>query len=246
MNVLLDFLDMRHVALELLLAFVPLVGFFAWMQYKSLRLPRSYVFKLMKGVLLSFLGLVLFLQGVTKGFLPAGTEIGRIIGEAPWRMALVPLGFLFGFAATAAEPAVRVLAIEMEKASGGSVSQRPVLLTLSVGVGLFVALGMVKLLLGLSILYFVVPGYALALLMTRFSTPEFIAAAFDAGGVATGPMTVTFVMAVVLGAAGAMEGRDAVSDGFGLIALVALAPILSVMVLGLAFSGKKRGKDERP
>ena len=239
MNVLLDFLDMRHVALELLLAFVPLVGFFAWMQYKSLRLPRSYVFKLMKGVLLSFLGLVLFLQGVTKGFLPAGTEIGRIIGEAPWRMALVPLGFLFGFAATAAEPAVRVLAIEMEKASGGSVSQRPVLLTLSVGVGLFVALGMVKLLLGLSILYFVVPGYALALLMTRFSTPEFIAAAFDAGGVATGPMTVTFVMAVVLGAAGALEGRNPVLDGFGLIALVALAPILSIMTLGMFLSRKR-------
>ena len=239
MNVLLDFLDMRHVALELLLAFVPLVGFFAWMQYKSLRLPRSYVFKLMKGVLLSFLGLVLFLQGVTKGFLPAGTEIGRIIGEAPWRMALVPLGFLFGFAATAAEPAVRVLAIEMEKASGGSVSQRPVLLTLSVGVGLFVALGMVKLLLGLSILYFVVPGYALALHRPRFSTPEFMAAAFDAGGVATGPMTVTFVMAVVLGAAGALEGRNPVLDGFGLIALVALAPILSIMTLGMFLSRKR-------
>lgn len=239
MNVLLDFLDMRHVAMELALAFAPLVGFFAWMQYRSLRLPRSYVLKLMKGVLLSFLGLVLFLQGVTKGFLPAGTEIGRIIGEAPWRMALVPLGFLFGFAATAAEPAVRVLAIEMEKASGGSVGQRPVLLTLSVGVGLFVALGMVKLLLGLSILYFVVPGYALALLMTRFSTPEFIAAAFDAGGVATGPMTVTFVMAVVLGAAGALEGRNPVLDGFGLIALVALAPILSIMTLGMFLSRKR-------
>lgn len=239
MNVLLDFLDMRHVAMELLLAFTPLVGFFAWMQYRSLRLPRSYVLRLLKGVLLSFLGLVLFLQGVTKGFLPAGTEIGRIIGEAPWRMALVPLGFLFGFAATAAEPAVRVLAIEMQKASAGSVSQRPVLVTLSVGVGLFVALGMVKLLLGLSILYFVVPGYALALLMTRFSTPEFIAAAFDAGGVATGPMTVTFVMAVVLGAAGALEGRNPVLDGFGLIALVALAPILSIMILGMFLSRKR-------
>lgn len=246
MSVLLDFLDMRHVALELVMAFAPLVLFFAWMQHRSLRLPASYVRRLVKGVLLSYLGLVLFLQGVTQGFLPAGTEIGRIIGEASWRWALVPLGLLFGFAATAAEPAVRVLAIEMEKASGGSVGQRPVLLALSLGVGLFVALGMVKLLAGIPILWIVTPGYALALVLTRFSTPAFVAAAFDAGGVATGPMTVTFVMAVVLGAAGAMEGRDPVADGFGLIALVALAPILSVMILGLFYSRQGENRDERP
>lgn len=233
MNVLLEFLDMRHVALELLAAFMPLVFFFAFMQRRSLRLPWSYVRRLAGGVALSYFGLVLFLQGVTQGFLPAGTEIGRIIGEASWRWALVPLGLVFGFAATAAEPAVRVLAIEMEKASAGAVRQGPVLLTLALGVGLFVALGMFKLLAGIHILWLVVPGYLLALALMRFSSPAFVAAAFDAGGVATGPMTVTFVMAVVLGAAGALEGRDAVADGFGLIALVALAPILAVMILGL-------------
>lgn len=239
MNILLDFLDFRHVAAELLLAFAPLVLFFAYMQKRSLRLPGSYVLRLIKGVGLSFLGLAFFLQGVTQGFLPAGTEIGSIIGVAPWRWILVPLGFIFGFAATAAEPAVRVLAIEMEKASAGAVGQKPVLLALALGVGVFVALGMAKLLAGVSILWFVVPGYLAALVMTRFSTPAFISAAFDAGGVATGPMTVTFVMAIVLGAAGAMEGRDPVADGFGLIALVALAPILSVMTLGILYARKR-------
>jgi hypothetical protein len=242
MNILWDFLDFRHVALELLMAFAPLVLFFAYMQHRSLRLPWTYVRRLMKGIVLSYMGLVFFLQGVTQGFLPAGTEIGHIIGGAPWRWALVPLGFFFGLAATAAEPAVRVLAIEMEKASGGSVSQKPVLVTLSLGVGVFVALAMFKLLAGISILWFVVPGYLLALIMTRFSTPSFISAAFDAGGVATGPMTVTFVMAIALGAAGALEGRDAVADGFGLIALVALAPILSVMTLGILYSRKRSGR----
>lgn len=242
MNIILDFLDFRHVALELLMAFAPLVFFFAYMQHRSLRLPRSYVLRLLKGVALSYVGLVLFLQGVTQGFLPAGTEIGRIIGGATWRWALVPLGFFFGLAATAAEPAVRVLAIEMEKASGGSVRQKPVLVTLSLGVGVFVALAMFKLLAGISIIWFVVPGYLLALIMTRFSTPSFISAAFDAGGVATGPMTVTFVMAIALGAAAALEGRDAVADGFGLIALVALAPILSVMTLGILYSRKRSGR----
>jgi hypothetical protein len=230
------------VALELLMAFAPLVVFFIYMQHRALRLPRSYVLRLMKGIVLSYVGLILFLQGVTQGFLPAGTEIGRIIGGAPWRWALVPLGFFFGLAATAAEPAVRVLGIEMEKASGGAVSQKPVLVTLSLGVGVFVALAMFKLLAGVSILWFVVPGYLLALIMTRFSTPSFISAAFDAGGVATGPMTVTFVMAIALGAAGALEGRDAVADGFGLIALVALAPILSVMTLGILYSRKRSGR----
>ncbi|MDY0225433.1 MAG: DUF1538 domain-containing protein [Desulfomicrobium apsheronum] len=241
MNIILEFLNFRHVAIELFIAFAPLVLFFAYMQHRSLRLPRSYVLRLLKGVILSYVGLVLFLQGVTQGFLPAGTEIGRIIGGAPWRWALVPLGFFFGLAATAAEPAVRVLAIEMEKASGGSVGQKPVLVTLSLGVGIFVALAMFKLLAGISILWFVVAGYVLALVMTRFSTPSFISAAFDAGGVATGPMTVTFVMAIALGAAGALEGRDAVADGFGLIALVALAPILSVMALGILYSRKRSG-----
>lgn len=236
MNILLDFLDFRHVAMELLMAFAPLLLFFAYMQKRSLRLPSSYVIRLVKGVALSFVGLAFFLQGVTQGFLPAGTEIGSIIGAAPWRWILIPLGFFFGFAATAAEPAVRVLAIEMEKASSGAVGQKPVLLALSLGVGVFVALGMFKVLAGLPILWFVVPGYALALVMTRFSSPAFISAAFDAGGVATGPMTVTFVMAIVLGVAGAMEGRDPVADGFGLIALVALAPILSVMTLGILYS----------
>lgn len=241
MEILLDFLDMRHVALELLIAFAPLVGFFLYMQFTSLRLPPERVRRLLIGVLYSYVGLTLFLQGVTQGFLPAGTEIGRIIGGASWRWVLVPAGFCFGLAATAAEPAVRVLAIEMEKASAGTVRQQAVLWALSLGVGAFVALAMLKLLLGLPILWFVVPGYGLALLMTRFSDPAFVGTAFDAGGVATGPMTVTFVMAVALGAAEALGGRDPLTDGFGLIALVALAPILAVMTLGILISRTRSG-----
>ncbi len=239
MNIVWDFLDFRRVAVELLLAFAPLVLFFFYMQFRFLRLPRSYVLRLVKGVILSYCGLVLFLQGVTQGFLPAGTEIGHIIGEAPWRWALVPLGFLFGLAATAAEPSLRVLAIEMEKASSGAISQKLVLVTLSLGVGVFVALGMLKLLAGIHILWLVVPGYLIALIMTRFSNPSFISAAFDAGAASTGPMTVTFVMAIALGVAGAMDGRDPVADGFGLISLVSLAPILSVMILGILSSRKR-------
>ena len=142
--------------------------------------------------------------------------------------------------ATIAEPAVHILSYEVEKASAGSIREKTILATLSLGVALFVALGMAKIIYGVPIHYILVPGYLLALLLMRFCDPTFVAIAFDAGGVATGPMTVTFVLAVALGIATAMEGRDPVLDGFGLIALVAMAPILSVMVLGLIVTSVKK------
>ncbi|MFO7597159.1 MAG: DUF1538 domain-containing protein [Desulfocurvibacter africanus] len=231
MNILLDFLDMREVALEVLLALGPLLVFFAVLQAVFIKLPRELLIRMGLGVLLAGLGLVLFLQGVKKGFLPAGTALGEALGRGnPW--ALPPIGFLLGFAATFAEPAVRVLSYEVEKASVGAIKQRVTLLVLSFGVAAFVALGMLRIILGIPIHYLIVPGYLLALVLMRFTHPTFLAIAFDAGGVATGPMTVTFVMALAVGVASALEGRDPVLDGLGLISLVALAPILSVMAFG--------------
>jgi len=128
---------------------------------------------------------------------------------------------------------VHILSYEVEKASSGSIREKTILTTLSLGVAVFVAFGMAKIIYGIPIHYILVPGYLLALAMMRFCDPTFVAIAFDAGGVATGPMTVTFVLAVALGIASAMDGRDPVLDGFGLIALVAMAPILSVMALGI-------------
>lgn len=239
MSMLLDFLDIRQTAWELFSAFAPLVLFFFYMQKRSLGLPRTYLKSLLLGILFSYIGLVLFLQGVTQGFLPAGTALGSIIASSEWRWALVPLGFLFGLAVTVAEPSVLVLSIEMEKASAGSVKQKTVLITLAMGVGISVALAMFKLLAGIHVLWFLGPGYALALLMTRFSPSVFVASAFDAGGVGTGPMIVTFITAVALGASGAIEGRSPVTDGFGLVALVALAPVLSMLLLGILFFPNK-------
>ncbi|MBM3296219.1 MAG: DUF1538 domain-containing protein, partial [Candidatus Aminicenantes bacterium] len=152
---------------------------------------------------------------------------------------LVPFGFLLGFAATAAEPAVRILGREVENASTGAIRARLIVLSLSLGVAFFVALGMLRILTGLSLYWFIIPGYAAALALLPFSNKTFVSIAFDSGGVATGPMTVTFVMALAVGAAEALEHRHPVLDGLGLIALVALAPILSVMALGLVYSGKK-------
>jgi hypothetical protein len=239
MSELLEFLEIEEVLLEVLAALGPLVFLFAVFQVFFLKLPRQYVLNLVKGLFLSFLGLVLFLQGVKVGFLPAGARMGEILGSFSQRWVLVPIGFMLGFVATIAEPAVRILSYEIEKTSSGSIRSKTILLTLAFGVAFFVALGMFRIIWGIPIHYFIVPGYLVAVLMLRFASPTFISIAFDAGGVATGPMTVTFVMALAVGVASVMENRSPILDGFGLIALVALAPILAVMGFGLLYSFRK-------
>ncbi len=230
---ILEFLDFRKVLTEVLLAIGPLILFFIFFQMVYLKLPRHYVVNLFKGIVLAVAGLTLFLQGVHVGFLPVGSEMGEIMTGFERLWILIPVGFVLGVAATIAEPAVRILCYNVEKASAGSLGEMFMLITLSLGVGIFVGLGMGKIIYGISIYYILVPGYILALIMMKLCEQSFISIAFDAGGVATGPMTVTFVLAIALGLAEAMEGRSALQDGFGLIALVALAPILSVMTVGV-------------
>ncbi len=239
MSDLVVFQGFVGILLEVALAVLPLLLLFLIMQV-YLKLPRSLVLNILKGFTLAFAGLALFLQGVKIGFLPAGREIGIILGGLPHRWVLMPIGFALGFVATLAEPAVRILSTQVEKASSGYIREKMMLYTLSLGVAIFTSLGMAKILYGIPIYYLVVPGYLLALLMLKFSNPTFIAIAFDSGGVATGPITVTLIMAVAVGAAAVIEGRDPVMDGFGLIALVALAPILLVMALGFFYREREK------
>ena len=240
MNPILPFLDISHVVVEVLQALAPLVAFFLFFQLVYLKLPGDFVVRMIKGVVLCVFGLILFLQGVQVGFMPVGTAMGEVLGGMDKLWLLIPIGFFLGLVATIAEPAVHILSYEVEKTSSGSIREKTILATLSLGVAVFVALGMGKIIYGIPIYYILVPGYLLALVMMRFCDATFVAIAFDAGGVATGPMTVTFVLAVALGIASAMPGRDPVLDGFGLIALVAMAPILSVMALGIIVTYKTR------
>jgi hypothetical protein len=235
------FSGFSHILLEVGIALFPLLLFFLFFQLFILRMPRRQLLAILKGLIPTYLGLALFLQGVHVGFFPVGTAMGGILGELHHNWLLVPIGFVLGFVATFAEPAVRILNHEVEKASGGYIPQKVMLYTLSLGVALAVALSMGRMLLGIPLWYIIIPGYLTALVMIRFSTKTFTAIAFDSGGVATGPMTVTFVMAVSVGAAAVLEGRDPLLDGFGMITLVALAPILSVLILGLLFTRRERG-----
>lgn len=234
------FKGFSHVLLEVTFALIPLIIFFLFFQVFFLKLDRKKLVNIGKGIVLSFLGLAFFLQGVHVGFFPVGELIGEKLGSLSYRWVLIPIGFLFGFVATFAEPAVRILNHEVEKVSGGYISQKVMLYTLSIGVAVSIALSMVRILVGIPLWYFIIPGYLIALILMYFSSKRFTAIAFDSGGVATGPMTVTFILAIAVGVASVIEGRDPLLDGFGMIALVALSPIISVLTLGLLFEGKER------
>lgn len=228
---------------EAALALVPLVVLFSIFQVFYLKLSGKKVFNILKGLVLAFLGLSLFLQGVHVGFLPAGEEMGVLMGSLPYNWVLIPVGFALGFVATFAEPAVRILNYEVEKVSSGYIGEKLMLYTLSTGVAVSIALSMGRILLGIPLWYFIIPGYAVALVLTRYASSTFVAIAFDSGGVATGPMTVTFIMSMSIGVASVLEGGDPMLDGFGLISLVALSPILSVLILGMLYR-RKEAKNE--
>ncbi len=224
---------------EVLLALAPLVIFFLVFQAVYAKRPFSFVRQVLTGTALAAAGLILFLLGVQVGFFPVAREMGAALAALDRPFLLMGLGFLFGLLATIAEPAVWVLCGQVERASGGYIPEKLILVVLSLGVGIFVALGMGRVSFGWPLYYLLLPGYILAIILIFFSSRTFIAIAFDAGAVVTGPMIVTFVMALVVGIAGAIEGRDPILDGFGLVALVALAPIISVMILGFFFERKE-------
>ena len=233
---------MDRIVFEVARALLPLLLFFGVFQALYLKLPRVYVANLAKGILLAFLGMVLFLQGVNVAFLPAGREIGEALAAFDQRWLLIPFGFLLGFLTTYAEPAVRVLCYQVEESSSGYIGESLILYTLSFGVAVAVSLGMARLVYAIPLLYLVIPGYFLAILLLLFSDGEFVGVAFDSGGVATGPMAVTFLLSLAVGVAAGIEGRNPVTDGFGLIALIALAPILSVLMLGILYR-RRRGEE---
>ncbi|RKQ33554.1 DUF1538 domain-containing protein [Oceanobacillus halophilus] len=230
--------------MEVVSALIPLLVLFIICQFFLLKLPLNKVKNILVGFLLAFLGLSFFLQGVHIGFMPIGELMGEILGQRSLWLLII-IGFILGFFAIFAEPAVSVLLHQVDEASGGYIPQKVLLYTLSIGVGLAIALSMVRIILGISLWYFILPGYIIALVMVKYTSKTFTAIAFDSGGVATGPMTATFILAMFVGIASVTEGRDPLLDGFGMVALVALAPILSVLTLGVLYSRKEKAQDDK-
>jgi hypothetical protein len=222
---------------------VPLAGLFLLFQSLFLKLPRREVSRILTGTIIAAAGLFLFLMGVGIGFMPFGRAIGEAVGALPQKWLLVPFGLVLGFVTTWGEPSVRILADQVEDASTGSIPRAVVLWTICLGVALAVATGLLRVAFGIPLLYLLVPGYGLVIAILRWSEPRFVAIAIDAGGVATGPLANSFLLALAFGASAAVGNQEPLVQGLGLVALVSLAPVISVMTLGLAVRWKERRKE---
>ena len=229
----------NEVIKDVFTALLPLLIIFIIFQKMWIKLPKERFHNILKGFIFAFVGLVFFLQGVHIGFMPIGEHMGKVIGATTYNWILIPIGFVLGLVITLAEPGVKVLNIEVEKFSGGAINKKIMLSFLSVGVAISIALAMLKILTGISLWYFIIPGYILAFLLTRNVSKTFIAIAFDSGGVTTGPMIVTFISSLSIGFASVIPGGNPILDGFGVVSLVALTPILSVLILGYMYEKKQ-------
>ena len=227
---------------SVILAVLPLAALFLLFQVLFLQMPLGEVKRILLGTLVASAGLFLFLLGVSIAFLPYGRAIGEALGALPQKWILAAFGVLLGFVTTWGEPAVRILADQVEEASSGSIRSSLVVVTVCIGVAVWVGIGMLRISYGIPLSYLVVPGYLFVLLIMPFTEKTFVGIAVDAGGVATGPLANTFLLALGFGAASAL-GHQSLVQGLGLVALIALAPLMSVMTLGLVVRWKERHKE---
>lgn len=226
---------------EVAIALLPILLFFFIYQFIWLKLRRRVIIKILFGVLFAFLGLTLFFTGVNVGFMPVGNYIGASLGELDYNFILIPLGMVIGFFILKAEPAVHVLTRQVEEISAGAITQTTMMRTLSAAMAISLGLSMLRLILGISILWFLIPGYVIALTLTFIVPQMFTAIAFDSGGVASGPMTATFVLPLTIGACEAIGG-NVFSDAFGVVAMVAMTPLIAIQTLGLVYTVKTKPK----
>ena len=237
------------IAHEVVNALLPLLAMAVFFQITLIKMPPFQVIRMVRGFVFSFIGLVIFLTGANGGFMPAGERLGEVLGalaasSSLWTVLLVVIGFAFGAVVVIAEPAVWVLTDQVESVSGGTIKRRVMLVALSAGVATSIGLSMIRVLTGFSLWYVLIPGYALSLILAFFCPKLFTGIAFDSGGVASGTMTSTFILSFTLGASAASGGNPAV-DAFGVIALVAMTPLIAIQILGMVFKVKNERAKRR-
>ena len=228
-------------AKEVFLALLPLLLVFVVFQIATRRFHRHQMIRVVVGFIYTYIGLVLFLTGANVGFMPAGTLIGKELanGQITSTWIIIPAGMLMGYFVVAAEPAVHVLKKQVEEVTSGAISGRSIQIGLSIGVALAMGISMLRILTGISLLPFMIAGYAISLAISFFVPKVYTGVAFDAGGVASGPMTTTFILPFAMGACEILGG-NLMTDAFGIVAMVALTPLITIQVIGL--TGKIRRK----
>ncbi len=225
--------------LEIAVSLLPIVVFFGILQLITRDLNKRTFIKICIGLIYTYIGLVLFLTGVNVGFMPAGNYLGQAIAGLPYAWIIIPIGMIIGYFIVLAEPAVFVLTKQVEEITSGAISANAMKNSLSTGVAISVGLAMLRVLTGISIMWLLIPGYFIALILTFFVPKIFTAIAFDSGGVASGPMTATFLLPFAMGACEALGG-NIITDAFGIVAMVAMTPLITIQIMGLIYKFKER------
>ena len=240
------FITLPHEVLNVAMALLPIVVFFLIFQVTALHLRKVPFLRIVMGLAITLVGLVLFLTGANVGFQSLGVELGAsIAGMGPWRFLLIPISILMGWYIIQAEPAVHVLNKQVEELSAGAISESAMHYALAIAVASANGLAMLRVLTGVSIMWIIIPGYLIALVLTLVVPPTFTAIAFDSGGVASGPLTATFMLPFAMGACQALGG-NIMLDAFGLVAMVAMMPLITVQIMGLIYVIKTRKAAEVP
>ena len=221
-----------HTMKEVAIALGLIVAFFLGCQFLFLKLPLKHLKRIAVGVGFTYVGLVIFLTGVNVGFMPIGYKLGYELAKLN-EIWLVLLGLVMGVLVVLAEPAIHVLNQQVEEVTGGYVTKRSMIMGLCIGVGASIALSVVRIIFDFSIVYYIIPGYFISLALSLFVPPVYTAIAFDSGGVASGPMTSGFILPFAVGVCVSLQGSDAVlRDAFGVVALVAMTPLITIQLLG--------------
>lgn len=227
---------------EVIAAVWPILAVLAAFQLLTRRYHKQQLARMLIGFVYTFVGLVLFLTGVNVGFIPVGQSLGADLAASQYKWLLIPLGAVIGYFIVAAEPAVHVLKKQVEEVSGGAIPGGAVQTYLSIGVAASLAISMLRVLTGISIYWFLIPGYAIALVLTFFVPKIFTGIAFDSGGVVSGPMTSGFLLPFAIGAC--LNPDRIMTDAFGLVAMVAMTPLIAIQLMGITYKNKlKQAKD---
>lgn len=224
---------------EMAVSLLPIILIFAVFQLVTRDINKKNLIKIGVGLVYTYVGLVLFLTGANVGFMPAGNYLGQTIAGLSYAWIIVPIGVIIGYFIVKAEPAVFVLTKQVEELTSGAISAKAMGTSLSIGVAASVGLAMIRVLTGISIMWFLIPGYFVALVLSFFVPKLFTAIAFDSGGVASGPMTATFLLPFAMGACVAIGG-NLITDAFGIVAMVAMTPLITIQIMGMVFKLKER------
>ena len=232
-NFIVDlFVQLWHSCKEVFIVLALIVGFFLIIQSIYIKLPKMKLLQIGVGIGYTFIGLVIFLTSVAIGFMPIGFKIGTQLAEIN-PVLVVVIGFIIGFVVVLAEPAIHVLKKQVEDSTHGGISGRSLLISLSIGVGVSIALSMIRIIFDFSILYYVIPGYILSLGISFFVPRLYTVIAFDSGGVASGPLTSSFILPLAIGVCSVLQGENKVLvDAFGIVAMVAMTPLITIQLLG--------------